>query len=312
MSADRTTREPAGPVHKANGVKLESPGLAIERLPGLKNALETFASEAPRRLVALFGHEPDKGAIETVQGTTLFQAINDCAGLPAAIYTSLEPQARLLIALDERIDELVVASVFGETPPLESERPAAEASQDRTSIEAALVVEFARALGDAFEASFAPYGSPKLAFEGLTLLSDSFALGRRDAPAAAARIALPLIGGAGECLLLLPQSFLMPFRKELEKSGVEEPPAVDGHWSRLMESEVQQTRLPVKAILEETRMTLGDVANLQVGGILPLQNAGLDAVRLDCSGRSMFRCRLGQGEGRYRLEITGSVAAAAG
>jgi hypothetical protein len=44
----------------------------------------------------------------------LFQAIEDCSGLTAALYASVEPESRLLVALDERIDHLIVSSIFGE------------------------------------------------------------------------------------------------------------------------------------------------------------------------------------------------------
>jgi flagellar motor switch protein FliM len=115
-------------------------------------------------------------------------------------------------------------------------------------------------------------------------------------------------GGACECLMLIPQALLLPFRNELAHDPEEEPPAVDRRWSRLMEVGVQQTRLPVTAILEEARMSLGDVANLRVGGVLPLQCNDFTAIRLECSGRGMFTCKLGQGDGRYRLEIESPIA----
>ena len=70
-----------------------------------------------------------------------------------------------------------------------------------------------------------------------------------------------------------------------------------------METGVKQTRLPVTAILEEIPMSLGDVAHFRVGEVLPLQNAAFESVRLECAGRGMFLCKLGQGDGRYRLEI---------
>ncbi len=75
-----------------------------------------------------------------------------------------------------------------------------------------------------------------------------------------------------------------------------------------MENGLKQTRLPVTAILEELSMSLGDVANFRVGALLPLQSDDFDSVRLECAGRGMFLCKLGQGDGRYRLEIEASIA----
>ncbi len=293
---------------KLQGAMLEHSGLAIERMPGLGFALDRFISEIPRQLSALFIGLSGDGTIEEVRAATLFQAIGDCAGLTAAIYASAEPETRLLIALDERTDDLIVSSIFGESVPGKlDDRPGDDAPRLRTAIEAALLEEFARSLGRALESAFAPLIPLALSFERLTALSDPFALGRRDMPSAAVRFSLPMNGGACECLALFPQTFLLPFRNELAHDPTAETPPADRRWSRLIETSVKQTRLPVTAILEDVPMSLGEIANLQVGAVLPLQIGNFDSVRLECSGRGMFLCKLGQGDGRYRLEIGGPI-----
>src|ERR1700678_1789457 len=166
----------------------------------------------------------------------------------------------------------------------------------------------ARALGEALEAAFASVARVALSFERLTTIKDPFALGRRDGEAAAARFTLGMNGGACEGLLLLPQAFLLPFRAELANDPETEALPADRRWSRLMEAGIQQTRLPVTAILEEVPMSLGDVANFEIGGLLPLQCNDFTAIRLECSGRGMFTCKLGQADGRYRLEVESPIA----
>jgi len=293
---------------RLQGAMLEHSNLTVERMPGLGYALNRFIAEAPLRLSALIAR-PSGGSIEEVRATTQFQAIEDCSGLTAAVYASAEPEARLIIALDERIDHLMVSSIFGEVVAADvSRNPGSETRKPRTAIETALLEAFARALGEALEAAFAPLASIALIFERLQTLSDPFALGRRDCEAAAARFSLGMNGGACEGLILLPQAFLLPFRNELAHDPDAETPAADRRWSRLMEFGVQQTRLPVTAILEEVPMSLGDVANFRVGGLLSLQCNDFAAVRLECSGRGMFTCKLGQADGRYRLEIESPIA----
>ena len=287
---------------KLQGAILEHANLAVERMPGLGYALNRFIAEAPLRLSSLIAR-PSPGSIEEVRATTQFEAIEDCSGLTAAVYASVEPEARLIIALDERIDDLIVSSIFGEVVADASSNPGSEARKPRTAIETALLEAFAPALGEALEAAFAPLAPIALSFERLQTLSDPFALGRRDCEAAAARFSMPMNGGACEGLVLLPQAFLLPFRNELAHDPDAETPAADRRWSRLMEFGVQQTRLPVTGILEEVPMSLGDIANFRVGGLLSLQCTDFTAVRLECSGRGMFTCKLGQEEGRYRLEI---------
>lgn len=307
MSTEKGTAEFDHGARRLQGAMLEHPNLAIERMPGLKFALNRFIAEAPARLAALIAR-PSGAAIEEIRATTLFEAIEECSTLTAAIYASAEPEARFMIALDERIDELIVASIFGEAVGADrSDEQGREEQRPRTAIEASLVEAFARALGEALEAAFAPVARIAFSFERLTTIKDPYALGRRDGEAAAARFTLGMMSGLCEGLLLLPQAFLLPFRAELANNPEAEAPAADRRWSRLMEAGVQQARLPVTAILEEVPMNLGDVADFRVGGLLPLQCNDFSAIRLECSGRGMFTCKLGQADGRYRLEVEGPI-----
>jgi flagellar motor switch protein FliM len=308
MSADGGTTELDHGARRLQGAMLEHPNLAIERMPGLGYVLNRFIAEAPARLASLIAR-PSGGAIEEVRATTLFQAIGECSSLIAAIYASAEPEAQLMIAFDERIDSLIVSSIFGESVSGDgSDKAGSETQKARTSIEATLVEAFARILGEGLEAAFASVARVTLSFERLTTINDVYALGRRDGDAAAARFTLDMNGGACSGLLLLPQAFLLPFRAELANDPEAEALPPDRRWSRLMEAGVQQTRLPVTAILEEVPMNLGDVANFEVGGLLPLQCNDFSAIRLECSGRGMFTCKLGQADGRYRLEVENPIA----
>ena len=110
MSIDEAPREFDHGARKLQGAMLEHPNLAIERMPGLSFALNRFIAEAPARLASLIAR-PSDGAIEEVRATTLFQAISECSGLTAAIYASADPEARLMVALDERIDKIGRAHV---------------------------------------------------------------------------------------------------------------------------------------------------------------------------------------------------------
>jgi hypothetical protein len=145
-----------GGAEKLKSVLRDQKGLGVDRMPGLAHALYQFVVEAQRTLLPLLGRASGAGAIEPAQGTTLFQAVNDCGGLAGAIYSSVEPEGLLLIALDERIDRLIVASVFGEiiAPSIEG-IPEVQEPRSPTAIERALIEEFARALGRALETAFA-------------------------------------------------------------------------------------------------------------------------------------------------------------
>ena len=138
---------------RLQGAMLDHPNLAIDRMPGLSFALNRFIAEAPARLASLIAR-PSRAAIEEVRATTLFEAIGECSGLTAAIYASAEPEAQFMIALDERIDSLIVSSIFGEAVGADSsDKSGGDAQKSRTTIEGSLVEAFARALGEALEAA---------------------------------------------------------------------------------------------------------------------------------------------------------------
>jgi hypothetical protein len=183
MSADGGTPEFDHGARRLQGAMLEHPSLAIERMPGLGYALNRFIVEAPARLASLIAR-PSGGAIEEVRATTLFQAIGECSGLTAAIYSSAEPEAQFMIAFDERIDSLIVSSIFGESVSADrSDRAGSETQRSRTAIETALLEAFARTLGEGLEAAFASFARVTLSFERLTTIKDAYALGRRDGDA---------------------------------------------------------------------------------------------------------------------------------
>jgi hypothetical protein len=132
---------------RLQGAMLEHPSLAIDRMPGLSFALNRFIVEAPARLASLIAR-PSGAAIEEIRATTLFEAIGECSGLTAAIYASAEPEAQFMIALDERIESLIVSSIFGEAVGADSpDKPESGPQKPRTTIEASLVEAFARTLG---------------------------------------------------------------------------------------------------------------------------------------------------------------------
>ena len=137
MSTDGDSPKFDGGAEKLKEALRDHAGFAIERMPGLGRALEQFVVAAQRHLTPL-SRLSGVGIIEPARSTTLFQAIDDCSGLTAAIYASSEPEARLLIALDEQIDDLIVDfCLWGKRPARRGGRVpgrrASVANSDRNS-----------------------------------------------------------------------------------------------------------------------------------------------------------------------------------
>jgi flagellar motor switch protein FliM len=298
---------PAG-ARKLQGAMLDQASLSLERMPGLAVVFEHFAAEAEKRLAALIDGDV-KAAIEETRMAQLFATLLECQGLTAAVFVLGDYDARFLVVFDEATVDVIVHAVFGgEAGPASDPKSPPEALAPLSAIETGLVADAARIVGESLAAALAPFLSTRVVFERLTTLVGVHALGRKDMPTVAARLALAT--DAGDCagLVVLPLAALSPLRETLALDPTAEAPTVDPGWLHRMEAGVAQARLPIVAILEELPMTLGDVAQFTVGGLLALERAGGGRVRLDCSGRGMFSCKLGERDGRYLLEIDEPIA----
>ena len=287
---------------KLTGSMLDNTGVSIERMPGLAFILEQFAANIPAALTPLLG-EGASGAITETRPANVFEIVAKNKGRPAALLRCEELDAQLLIILDSTAADFVIASVFASGEPMSAMAPGPPPERARTNIENRLLSEFAQSIGRALEAGFAPSAQAGFTFAGLRTLMDVNILGRRDMPAVAAGLRITTSAGACSCIVLLPQPLLQSLRQELSIEPSTAAPAADPRWTRQMEFGITKARLPVTAIMEELEMTLADVAEFRVGHVVALRGGGRGRVRLECSGRGVFWGRLGQGEGRYSIEV---------
>jgi flagellar motor switch protein FliM len=286
------------------GASPESGGLSIERMPGLAYALEQFSLSVADTL-APFCKASSAGAVEEMRSTQVFQFLAESRGLAAAVLSCAAFDTRMLMIFDDRIADTIAAVIFGADS---GAAPQPRSRSAMTNIETALVAELARHLTRGLTKGFAQNGGIHLTFERLETLADIYALGRRDTPAIAARINIDTEAGPAPITLLFPQSLLLPVRKDLTFDPGSEAPMSDPRWIRDLEAGVTKAPIMVTAVLEELEMTLGEVAKFAVGEVLALQGVGMGRVRLECAGREIFWCKLGEMDGRYSLRVGDAIA----
>ena len=284
------------------GAQPDSAGQAIERLPGLAFAFEQFALNVPAAAASLLKLEA-AATLDAIRPGSLFTSLGESEGQLAAALHSGALDAKLMLIFDHQVAESLIATVFGDESVSLSARPPRPA----TTIELHLVAELARRLAGALEAAFDGFVSLELRFDRLEKLADVYALGRRDGPAVEARLTLATRLGPLALAVLAQQAALAPLRKQLATEPGAEAGGGDPRWARQLERGVVRARVAVSAVLDELPMSLGDIAALSVGQVLTLHGSGMGRVRLECEGREMFWCKLGQGDGRYSLEIEAAV-----
>jgi flagellar motor switch protein FliM len=298
----REEREAAAGAPWLHSAQPESAGPAMEELPGLAFALEQFALNIPEATASLckFAGAP---TLEDTRGTTIFDAIGQRQRQIAALVRSERIDARLLIIFDQKIADTLAGAIFGDGAANVAERP----PRSYTTIELHLVGELAKRITAALDAAFAAVAPLELGVERVMMLADLYALGRRDGPAVEVDLALETVAGALGLVVVAPHALLTPIRKELAADPTAEVGTGDPRWARELEAGLNRARVGVTAVLDQVSMSLAEIAGLAVGQLLTLQGAGMGKVRLECEGREMFWCKLGQADGRYSLEIEQEV-----
>ena len=132
---------------------------------------------------------------------------------------------------------------------------------------------------------------------------DLLFLGRPNAAVEVRSLPLVALGNSIDIDLLVPRAALDAFAERLAVLPADEPPCADPRWCEQLEGEVSRALMSLEAIIEMQAMTLGSIAKLQPGSLLPLPRNAANNVRLLCEGKDLFRCDLGQSSGLYTVRV---------
>lgn len=282
--------------------KAEAPSLQIEKFPQFNATLEHFADTVGDMLAPFCGPGA-AGSIEGIEQTTSFAFLDAHVGEPAALITSARLEARGLMVVDPGAVEVLIGAMFGLNPSLDSDAARAVAPRERTNLETRLLGEYSKKLIACLDASFRTSAPVDLGFDSFSAIAGGSLLGRNDQPAISVRYAIKTNAGIFGLLLVLPRTFTSALAAIYAKGPDPSTVKLDPQWSEGLERGVSQTRMNLSAILDEFTLTLGDVAHLEVGQVLPLSGAGEGRIRIECAERGVFVCMLGERNERYALEV---------
>lgn len=112
---------------------------------------------------------------------------------------------------------------------------------------------------------------------------------------------LELSGNSAEMHICLPYSMIEPIRDVLYSTMHSEQAGSDQRWTSLLRRQLLTAEVELVAPLAATDISLGDVARLKVGDIVPLDIAELVNVKVD--GVPLMNCRYGINNGQYALKV---------
>lgn len=270
-----------------------------ERLPMLPAALERAALACTDEFGCLSSVRPEVSylGLESGRAAHLIEREKD-AHLVGMLHAPAW-DAHLLVSFDRDLIYTYVELVFGgdgTQPPYAEPRPL---SRIEMRIAQSLLGRLAGTLSRAFH----PFAPTSFAPEGELGRIDLDRLGGPNTPVAIARFKLRARQATGDLLLAIPDAVLTALkpafaRREPPRSGTADP-----DWAQQIHSEINRSRLTMRAVLEERQRPLSEIAGLRVGQILPLDATPRTPIRVDCNGEPMMWCELGQQNGNYTLRV---------
>ena len=111
----------------------------------------------------------------------------------------------------------------------------------------------------------------------------------------------------GRIEMMLPYATLEPIRKLLLQQFMGEKFGRDSIWESHLATELWSTRLEIDAILDEQRLPLSRIMNLEVGQTIML-GAGPDSpIELRCGGVPLLKGRMGRAGNSVAVRVEGAV-----
>jgi flagellar motor switch protein FliM len=278
---------------------LEGAGLAAERLAGLRGSFERLAGRCAEDLRQLSPSPIEIGLKDLAPGGEgdVLAAYGEIA--PVAVYHAPDRISRIVIGADLACMELALDAVFG----ADGSEPPSDRRYAGTSIELRLAGAIFDLIADSLRGAFAGTVAAPIERERLEPMEKLPAAVRGSDVAIFATFALTALERGGEVYVLLPQAALPGLQQSASPPASPASNPRDPRWSRRIEQEVQRTQVSLQAVLDEQKLTLGDVAEFRVGQMLSLRAGPRSQVKMVCNDQTLFWCELGQTDGAYTLRV---------
>jgi flagellar motor switch protein FliM len=112
---------------------------------------------------------------------------------------------------------------------------------------------------------------------------------------------------SGTIMVVIPYSTIEPIKQKLSSSFQSENDMVDTLWTKALHGHIQSATADAIVKLGEAEMTIGDLVNLQVGDIVPLNQEVSGEIDLLVEGVVKMKCLIGNYKGNRAVQITRRV-----
>jgi len=113
-----------------------------------------------------------------------------------------------------------------------------------------------------------------------------------------------LENASGTIALVIPYSTIESIKNKLNSSFQSDSDRADRVWVENLEEHMRQLQANVSVNLGETAITVGDLVNLNIGDIIPLNQDCDGELSLNVEGVEKFKCFFGVSRGTRAVQVT--------
>ncbi len=112
---------------------------------------------------------------------------------------------------------------------------------------------------------------------------------------------------SGTIMVVVPYSTIEPIKQKLSSSFQTDNEMADTIWTTSMNKHVKAANAELIAKLGIAQMTVGDLVNLEVGDIIPLNQEASGEIPLSIGAVEKFKCIIGNYKGNRAVQVTSTI-----
>ncbi len=109
---------------------------------------------------------------------------------------------------------------------------------------------------------------------------------------------------SGTIMIVVPYSTIEPIKQKLSSSFQTDNEMADSIWTSALNEHLRLATSNVSVKLGETNISVGDLVNLEIGDVIPLNQEVSGEVSLEVEGKEKMKCLMGVHKGTKAVQIT--------
>ncbi len=272
-----------------------------ERLPMLEVVFDRFVRSMSTSLRNFTSENVDVN-IESITSMKFEDYLNSVP-LPAllSIFQAVEWENFGLITIDSSLTYSMVDILLGGG---RTHRPVRIEGRPFTTIEQDIVQSLAKLMLSDMSGAFTPLTPASFRLERLETNPRFATITRPVSPVIVVSLRVEMDDRGGQAEILLPYATLEPVKDLLLQMFAGESFGADAPWESHLSSEVMNTYVEIAAILDNKVVTLEDIANLEVGSTIIMNNKPSDDIKVSCGGIEMMVGKMGAIDKNIAISVT--------